>query len=230
MSFPENLQRLRKANKLSQEKLAEIMNISRQAVAKWECGQSYPDINKLIILSNLFKISIDDLVKDNKKDSCEPKGKIDIRGGFILDKEIIEFLQRAKRATYAGKGAEVISCRPNSHDLEYIEGNLKYYDTYLGGEKFVGEEALWKDNIPFWSMNYIGRVLDEGFSGDFLKEALALVPEEYPYRGPLEHENGEYEYKCTVEGDFIWFNGHEEMYKNDVKVYECNFHGGLIKQ
>jgi len=54
MSFPENLQRLRKANKLSQEKLAEIMSISRQAVAKWEGGQIYPDINKLIFLRNLF--------------------------------------------------------------------------------------------------------------------------------------------------------------------------------
>ena len=146
-----------------------------------------------------------------------------------MNKEIIDFLIIAKKATYAGKGAEVISSRPNSHDLEYIEGNLKYYDTYLGGEKFAGEEALWKDNIPFWSMNYIGRVLDEGFSGDFLKEALALVPEKYPYRGPLKHENGEYKYICTVEGDFIWFSGHEEIYKNDLKVYECNFHGGLIK-
>ncbi|BCZ46098.1 hypothetical protein psyc5s11_21650 [Clostridium gelidum] len=229
MSFPENLQRLRKANKLSQEKLAEIMNISRQAIAKWESAQSYPDINKLITLSNLFKISIDDLVKDNEKNLCELKGKVDINGGFILDKKVIDFMIRAKRATYAGKGADVISSRPNSHDLEHIEGNLKYYDTYLGGEKFAGEEALWKDNIPFWSMNYIGRVLDEGFLGDFLKEALALVPKEYPYRGPLEHENGEYKYICTVEGDFTWYSGHEEIYKNDVKVYECNFHGGLIK-
>ena len=229
MSFPENLQRLRKANKLSQEKLSEIMNISRQAVAKWECGQSYPDINKLINLSKLFKISIDDLVKDIEENPCEPKGKIDKTGGFILDKKIIDFMIRAKRATYAGKGAEVISSRPNSHDLEYIEGNLKYYDTYLGGEKFAGEEALWRDNLPFWSMNYIGRVLEEGFSGEFLKESLALVPEEYPYRGPLEHNNGEYKYICTVEGDFMWFTGHEEIYKNHVKVYECNFHGGLIK-
>jgi transcriptional regulator with XRE-family HTH domain len=229
MSFPENLQRLRKVKKLSQEKLAEIMGVSRQAIAKWECGQSYPDINKLITLRNLFKISIDDLIKDNEKDTCEPKGKVDIKGGLILDKEIIDFLRRAKRATYAGKGAEVISCRPNSHDLEYIEGNLKYYDTYLGGEKFVGEEALWKDNIPFWSMNYIGRVLEEEFLGNFLKDALLLVPEEYPYRGPLKYEKGEYKYICTVEGNCIWFSGHEEIYKNNLKVYECNFHGGLIK-
>ena len=42
---------------MSQEKLAEKIGISRQAVAKWEVGESYPDINKLIILSDLFRIS-----------------------------------------------------------------------------------------------------------------------------------------------------------------------------
>ncbi|MDR3594115.1 DUF5680 domain-containing protein [Clostridium sp.] len=229
MGFPENLQRLRKANKLSQEKLSEIMNISRQAIAKWECGQSLPDINKLIILSDLFQVTIDELIKVNEIDPCEPKGEICENGGFILDKKIIDFLCRGKKAAYAGNSEEVISSRTNSHDYEYIEGNLKYIDTYLGGEKFAGEEGLWKDNIPFWAMNYVGRILKEGFSGKFLKEVLSLVPEEYPYRGPLQYENGVYKYKCAIEGNFIWFTGHEEIYNNEVRVYECNFHGGLIK-
>lgn len=90
-------------------------------------------------------------------------------------KEVIQFLLRAKRATYAGKGLESISTRPKSHDLEYVENGLKYIDTYLGGEKFTGEEALWKNDVPFWSMNYCGRVIAEGFNGDFLKEALSKV-------------------------------------------------------
>ena len=45
-----------------------------------------------------------------------------------------------------------------------------YYDTYLGGEKFSGEEALWIADNPYWSMNYIGRVTGENFNGDFLKK------------------------------------------------------------
>lgn len=93
-------------------------------------------------------------------------------------KEVIEFLIRAKRATYAGKGSESLPSRPNSHDLEYEEGKLKYIDTYLGGEKFAGEEALWENNKPFWSMNYIGRIIADGFNGDFLKESLLNVPTE----------------------------------------------------
>ena len=89
-----------------------------------------------------------------------------------MDKNIIEFLIKAKKVTYAGKGAEIDPSRPNSHDLQYTDGVLKYIDTYLGSSKFAGEEALWKENIPFWSMNYIGRIIGDNFSGDFLKEVL----------------------------------------------------------
>jgi len=226
MSFKDKFQILRKEKGLSQENLAEILSVSRQAVAKWEAGQSYPDIDNLIKISNYFKISIDKLVKecDEKCTLTEYKPK-----GLLVNEEIIPFLCKAKKGTYAGKGAETISSRPNSHDLQYTEGNLKYIDTYLGGEKFSGQEALWDNNTPFWSMNYVGRIISEGFSGDFLKEALLLVSEEYPFRGPMIYQNGEYTYHCTVSGDFDWFNGIEEIFYNNRKVYECIFHGGCLK-
>jgi len=146
-----------------------------------------------------------------------------------MDKNVIDFLIRAKKATYAGKGAETAPSRPNSHDLQYSEGSLKYIDTYLGGSKFAGEEALWKENIPFWSMNYIGRVIGDNFSGDFLKEALLNVPQEYPFRGPPQYKNGDYTYMCSIIGDFHWFNGSEEIFFSEKKIYECLFHGGDIK-
>ncbi|MFW2489712.1 DUF5680 domain-containing protein [Clostridium chromiireducens] len=226
MSFQEQLQTLRKAKGLSQEKLAEFLGISRQAVAKWEVGQSYPDIARLISLSDLFKVSIDKLVNDYEE-NC----RLTIEENKInyIDGRIIDFLCRAKKSTYAGKGPECKPSRPNSHDLEYVEGNLKYIDSYLGGEKFSGEEALWKDEIPVWSMNYIGRVLDERFSGSFLKEVLSLVSKENPYRGPVIYQNGQYKYHCIINGEFNWFQGHEEIYFEDIKVFECFFHGGAIK-
>ena len=228
MSFPEKIRTLRKLNKLSQEKLAEIMNVSRQAIAKWELGKSYPDIDKLIEISNYFNISIDSLLKEKNND-CNLKKNITKIGEYKMDKKIVEFLCRAKRETYAsGNAKECIPCRPNSHDLKYCEGNLIYIDTYLGGEKFVGEEAIWNDNIPLWSMNYAGRIVEEGFEGWFLKEALRIVNEEYPYRGPLSYENGEFKYECSFAGNFEWFDGEEVIYKNDVKIYECKFHVGVI--
>lgn len=146
-----------------------------------------------------------------------------------MEKIIIEFLIRAKKAAYAGKGPESASSRPASHDLQYSEGDLLYIDTYLGGEKFAGEEAIWKDGQPVWSMNYCGRVIAEGFSGDFLREALANVPFDKPYRGPDEYRNGGYLYKSSVTGDPHWYNGFEEIYNGSVKVYECMYHGGDVK-
>ncbi|GHV18962.1 hypothetical protein FACS189425_08850 [Clostridia bacterium] len=141
---------------------------------------------------------------------------------------VLDFLLRAKRATYAGKGAEALSSRPQSHDLQYSENSLSYIDTYLGGEKFAGEEALWRDGVPFWAMNYAGRVTGEGFSGDFLKEALSRCSADMPFRGPKPYENGGFVYECTVDGDFDWFSGREKISKNGAEIYECLFHGGAI--
>lgn len=146
-----------------------------------------------------------------------------------MKKSVIEFLIRAKRATYAGKGAETASSRPGSHDLAYREGELMYYDTYLGGERFAGEEALWIADVPYWSMNYAGRVTGGNFSGDFLKEALLRVPEEEPYRGPREYACGDYAYHCETEGGFEWFRGKETIDFRGEQIYECYFHGGLIR-
>nr|ANC55519.1 XRE family transcriptional regulator [uncultured bacterium] len=146
-----------------------------------------------------------------------------------MDKKLIEFLIKAKRKTYAGKGAETVSSREKSHDLVYRENNFMYYDTYLGGEKFAGEEALWIADNPYWSMNYIGRVTGENFNVDFLKEALLNVPFEKPFRSPEKYEDGSYEYKCSINGNFDWFQGKEIISFCGKEIYECYFHGGLIK-
>ena len=145
------------------------------------------------------------------------------RDGFV------EFLMRAKKATYAGKGAESASSRPASHDLVYEEGELKYIDSYLGGRRFSGEEAVWKNGVPVWAMNYSGRVTGEPFSGDFLKAALLHVPREAPYRGPARFEGGNYTYLCKPEGSLEWFQGREEIRFGGKTIYELYFHGGRVE-
>lgn len=70
MAFMEKLQKLRKSNGMSQESLAEAVGVSRQAVSKWESGQSYPEMDKLIALSELFQINLDSLVKDEDNSRC----------------------------------------------------------------------------------------------------------------------------------------------------------------
>lgn len=147
----------------------------------------------------------------------------------MSEMEIIPFLLRAKKATYAGKGPESVSSRPRSHDLAYQEGETLYIDSYLGGELFAGEEAVWVSNAPVWCMNYAGRVTGRPFSGDFLKEALRHVPTEMPYRGPSRYERDGYLYTCEANGSFSWFQGCECLSYHGQDIYECCFHGGAIR-
>ena len=65
MIFSEKLQILRKNKGYTQEALADKLGVSRQAVAKWESGQIYPDISNLILISEIMNVSVDYLVKDN---------------------------------------------------------------------------------------------------------------------------------------------------------------------
>lgn len=68
MKFGENLYNLRKAAKMSQEKLAEKMEVSRQSVSKWENGESYPEMEKIMKLCGIFHCKINDLVHENMID------------------------------------------------------------------------------------------------------------------------------------------------------------------
>lgn len=63
MSLSENLQNLRKMKNMSQEELAEKLNVSRQAVSKWESGNGYPETEKIISICEIFNCSMDQLVK-----------------------------------------------------------------------------------------------------------------------------------------------------------------------
>lgn len=63
MSFSENLQCLRKQKNITQEQLAEQLDVSRQSVSKWESGQSYPEMEKLLQICNMFHCNMDILVQ-----------------------------------------------------------------------------------------------------------------------------------------------------------------------
>lgn len=224
MAWTGRIAALRKARGMTQEQLAERLGVTRQAVAKWEGELGCPDIDSLLALSDCLGVSLDALLRGAQ---MECLGKCPDEGRCAAS-DWIPFLLRAKRATYAAGGGQAPASRPQSHDLRYEEGNLLYIDTYLGGERFVGEEAVWRDGQPVWSMNYAGRVVEEGFSGPFLKAALMRVPEEMPFRGPALYREGEMTYHCSAQGDWRWFHGREEIFLCGRMNYECRFHGGVI--
>lgn len=64
MQFNEKLSAIRKSQGLSQEELGFQLQVSRQTISKWEAGQSYPDFQRLVMLSDYFGMSLDELVKD----------------------------------------------------------------------------------------------------------------------------------------------------------------------
>lgn len=226
MEIQETLRLLRKKNGYSQEGLAEKLGVARQTVGKWETGQALPELNALVLLSDLYGVPVDRILR-----GAEPCQRALVPQGNVDCSRTKAFLLAAKRHTYAAAAPQVASCRTASHDYHYEDSQgFAYHDSYFGGERFAGEETAWLRERPLWCMNYAGRVTGEHFSGDFLKEALLAVPEDLPFRGPEVFEKGDYLYHCNVTGDFGWFQGREDIFYRGARIYECFFHGGEIRE
>ena len=68
MNFGDNLRNLRKKKKISQEKLGELVGVSRQSVSKWECGEAYPEVDNIFKLCDIFHCKINELVHEDFSD------------------------------------------------------------------------------------------------------------------------------------------------------------------
>lgn len=90
MSFSEKILYLRTRNGMSQEVLADKLSVSRQAVSKWESGVTLPETDKLIAISDMFKVSLDYLLKEDSRE--HKKG----RSTGNLDRVILRFLGSAQ--------------------------------------------------------------------------------------------------------------------------------------
>ena len=119
MIFSEKLQLIRKSKGMTQEELAENLDVSRQAVTKWESGQVYPDISNLIQISNLFNVTVDYLVRDQ-----ECMISYDSHIDTDIDK-LIDFRLEANVNTYAAYMNETDSTRLDSHDYSYSNGKTR---------------------------------------------------------------------------------------------------------
>lgn len=86
MNFAEKLFTLRTQSGYSQEVLAEKLNVSRQAVSKWETGPTLPETDKLIAISELFNVSIDSLLIDS----------INLNTFESMDRILVKFLSSAR--------------------------------------------------------------------------------------------------------------------------------------
>lgn len=105
MKFNEKLMSVRKMKGLSQEELGMELQVSRQTISKWESGQSYPDFQRLVMLSDYFDMTLDELVKDIDVQDVRDKNLTDEKVASIyLDVEDIKSKSRKfiKFFCYAG--------------------------------------------------------------------------------------------------------------------------------
>jgi AbrB family looped-hinge helix DNA binding protein len=123
--FSENIVRLRKINQMTQEDIAEAVGVSRQAVAKWESGETIPDLEKCKLLAELFGVSLDDLAnyepEDNMGLDVPPKGKHLFGMVTVGDKGQIVIPAKARKLFDISPGDQLIVLGDESQGMAIMK-------------------------------------------------------------------------------------------------------------
>ena len=127
MSFSENLRQIRREHHLSQEELAELLDVSRQAVSKWEQGQGYPEVEKLLLLSKKLDISLDALMSNEVGCDHGSKGK-NVTGAIVITSPHENVIATCYKVAASGK------MRGGKNSPQYI-----LFGVDRGGSNFWGE-------------------------------------------------------------------------------------------
>lgn len=130
----DNLIMLRKLNGYSQEQVAEKINISRQAYAKWESGSTAPGLDKAALLAEVYGVTLDDLMKTENTDGVgvippPPKGKA-IWGSVTLGERGQIVIPKAARDKFGMKGGDRLVVVSDEHGIalmpaEFFEEKLR---------------------------------------------------------------------------------------------------------
>ena len=147
---------------------------------------------------------------------------------------LVDFILRAKQATYVGEGKQLLPYRLGSHDLQFIEGDWAYHDSYLGENDFMGVEIVYYRGKVRWGMNYFGRIIQPDKitspqAGEVIKNSLMKMYQTGRFLGGFINTVKEFTYKDTNEGDPQYFTGKEWIEVKGEIVYALDYHGGLIK-
>lgn len=97
MTIGEQIQKLRIEKGLTQERFAELMEVSRQSVSKWELGQAVPDVDKIIRMSELFDVSTDTILLRGVSDEQENKNPLHLGSVYLVVKDFeksVEFYEK----------------------------------------------------------------------------------------------------------------------------------------
>ena len=158
MSFGENLQMLRKKNQLSQEGLAEMLGVSRQAVSKWELGEGYPEVDKLLLLAKKLNISLDSLLGGENTTTVSEKDKpsdtiriISPHEGVIINASKVTRSQQFKGGRNSPKFALFAS---DGKDLSYWGAQNTFLAWYRNLEDVTREISEIQKALDMGAVSY----------------------------------------------------------------------------
>ena len=147
--------------------------------------------------------------------------------------ELMDFILRAKQASYVGGGKMLLPYRLGSHDLQFLEDDWAYHDSYVGENDFMGEEIVYYRGKAIWGMNYFGRIIHaesitSAEAGNVIRQSLSKMYQSGRFLGGFKYITGNLTYVDTNEGDPLYFKGKEWIEKDGEIVYALDYHGGLI--
>ena len=125
--FKDNLIQLRKYHRLTQEELAEKIGVTRQAIAKWEAGETMPDLEKSRLLAEVLEVSLDDLAKFESEANwgigVPPKGKHLFGVVTVGDKGQIVIPAKARKLFSISAGDQLVVLGDESQGIAIIKSD-----------------------------------------------------------------------------------------------------------
>lgn len=123
--FKDNLIQLRKMKQMTQEDIAEKIGVTRQSIAKWESGETIPDLDKCRMLAELFEVSLDDLANYTPEDGIElglpPKGKHLFGVVTVGDKGQIVIPAKARKIFNISAGDQLVVLGDEAQGLAILK-------------------------------------------------------------------------------------------------------------
>lgn len=213
MKFSEKLIEIRKEHKLSQEKFAEMLGVTRQTVSNWENCKNYPDISTLIMISNKFNISLDELLKDDKTMVSNLDKKIKKNKLFkiiiavliliiVLYGILFYLFPEVVSSNPKDHGRAWITCSKGDEEMLYQLGYNKVFKYTLGS------------NWSYYNKDYIsegdkfeGKYFTEEIKEEFLKQLDEKDPKKYDEHIKFVKDFYESNGATCVDGYPDWYLG-----------------------
>lgn len=203
MKLSEKIKSLRKGAGLSQEEFGARLNVSRQAITKWESGEGLPDIGNLMILSRMFKLSIDDLLSEEKA-LAEKMFLYESRVAYDIDKlrDFDIHLGCTCEVTVIGSDGEKLEVALSSNDIADLSGLIKIK---------VDDEGRSAD---------IDLKLKDGITETLCRQALhvdIILPQRYVHKVEVAARTGRFSLRHLEYDNFEFGGKAEEIILSEIK-------------